>query len=96
MVQHRQRGGCPKHGADPDDAERAGAGHGAEGRVQRVSAAPQNAGRDLIEIAERLKEQNAQDADGGAFHHSGFRCKKAGEKVSEQDDRKNGNRAANR
>ena len=96
VVQHWQGGRCPEYGADPDDAERAGAGHGAEGRVQRVSATPQNAGWNLIEIAERFKEQDAQDADSGTFHHSGFRRKKVGEKAPEQNDRKNGNRTANR
>ena len=90
MIQHRECGVCLKYRADPEDTEGAGSDHGAYRRVERMTAAAQDARWDLIQIADRLKEQDAQDADGGAFYHSGFRCKKAGEKVSEQDDRKMG------
>lgn len=64
--------------------------------IDRVSAAAQDARRNLVEIAERFKEQDAQDAHGGAFDHSGLRRKKRREKVAEQDDRGDRNYTAYR
>ena len=95
MVQHRERWMCAKQHADPDDAECTGAEHRADRGVQRVPAAAQGARRDLVQIADRFKEQDAQDAHGGALDHGGLRRKNGREKVAEQDDRNNRDCAAN-
>ena len=55
--------------ADPDDAECTGAEHRADRRIQCMPAAAQNARRDLVQIADRFKEQDAQDAHGGPLDH---------------------------
>lgn len=85
MVQHRERWMRAEHRADPDDAECTGAEHRADRGVQRVPAAAQGARRDLIQIADWFKEQDAQDAHGGALNHGGFLHKKGREKVAEQE-----------
>ena len=90
MIQHRECGVCLKYRADPEDTEGAGSDHGAYRRVERMTAAAQDARWDLIQIADRLKEQDAQDA------HGCLRCEQAGESIAEQDDRKNRDRAAKR
>ena len=95
MVQHRERWMRAKQHADPDDAECTGAEHCADRRIQYMPAAAQNARRNLVQIAERFKEQNAQDAHSGALNHGGFLRKKGREKVAEQDDRNNRDCAAN-
>lgn len=94
VIQQRERGSCAENCANPDNAEYTRAKHRADCRVQRTSAAAQNASRNLVEIAERLKEQNAQDTHTGAFDHSGLRRKKSGEEIPEQDDHENRDRAA--
>ena len=58
-----------EHRADPDDAERTDAEYCADRRIDCVSAAAQDNRRDLVQIAERFKEQNAQDAHSGALDH---------------------------
>lgn len=55
-----------------------------------------DARRDLVQIAERLKEQNAQDAHGGALDHGGLLRKKRGEHAAEADNHKNRDRTAHR
>ena len=69
MVQHRERWMRAEHRADPDDAERTGAEYCADRGIDRVSAAAQGTRRDLVEIADRFKEQDAQDAHGGPLDH---------------------------
>lgn len=96
MIQHRECGVRLKYRADPEDTEGAGSDHGAYRRVERMTAAAQDARWDLIQIADRLKEQDAQDAHGGVLDHGGLRCEQAGESIAEQDDRKNRDRAAKR
>ena len=96
MIQHRECGVRLKYRADPEDTEGAGSDHGAYRRVERMTAAAQDARWDLIQIADRLKEQDAQDAHGGVLDHGGLRCEQAGESITEQDDRKNRDRAAKR
>lgn len=71
MIQHRECGVRLKYRADPEDMEGAGSDHGAYRRVERMTAAAQDARWDLIQIADRLKEQNAQDAHGGVLDHGG-------------------------
>ena len=85
MVQHRERWMRAEHRADPDDAERTGAEYCADRGVQRMSAAAQDNRRDLVQIADRFKEQDAQDAHGGALDHGGLRRKNGREKVAEQE-----------
>lgn len=69
MVQHRERWMRAEHRADPDDAERTDAEHRADRRIQYMPAAAQNARRNLVQIAERFKEQDAQDVHGGPLDH---------------------------
>ena len=87
MVQQRQRRICPKDGADPENAKQAGTDHGADGRIQCMTSAAQDAGRDLVQIADRFKEQNTQNANGSALHHGCFCGKDATEKMAKQNDR---------
>ena len=56
MIQHRECGVCLKYRADPEDTEGAGSDHGAYRRVERVTAAAQDARWDLIQIADRLED----------------------------------------
>lgn len=69
MVQHWERWMRTEQHADPDDAECTGAEHRADRRIQCMPAAAQNARRDLVQIADRFKEQDAQDAHGGPLDH---------------------------
>lgn len=84
MIQHRECGVRLKYRADPEDTEGAGSDHGAYRRVERMTAAAQDARWDLIQIADRLKEQDAQDAHGGVLDHGGLRCEQAGESIAER------------
>lgn len=56
MIQHRECGVCLKYRADPEDTEGAGSDHGAYRRVERMTAAAQDARWDLIQIADRLED----------------------------------------
>ena len=56
MIQHRECGVRLKYRADPEDTEGAGSDHGAYRRVERVTAAAQDARWDLIQIADRLED----------------------------------------
>ena len=96
MVEHREGRFCPEDCVNPGDAKCARSNHRAERRIQRMPAVAQNARRYFIQIAQRLKEQDAQDAHGGVLDHGGLRCEQAGESIAEQDDRKNRDRAAKR
>ena len=69
MVQHRERWMRAEHRADPDNAERTDAEYCADRGIDRVSAAAQDNRRDLVQIADRFKEQDAQDAHGGPLNH---------------------------
>ena len=86
MVEHGERGNAAEGGADPEDAEGAGAEHGADRRIECMAAAAQYAGGDFIEIADRFKQQDAEDADARTFDHGGIRCEQRGEKAVEADD----------
>ena len=94
VIERRQRGVLPENGADPDDVEHARAQHRAERRIQRVSAAAQDASWYFIQITERLIEQNAQDSYPGASDDRGVRRKQSEENIPEQDDRGNRHGAA--
>lgn len=56
MIQHRECGVRLKYRADPEDTEGAGSDHGAYRRVERMTAAAQDARWDLIQIADRLED----------------------------------------
>ncbi len=61
MIEPRKRGSSPKDGADPDDSERTGVDHGAERRIERVSAAAKCSRRNFIQVAERLRGKLSQN-----------------------------------
>ena len=61
MVEHREGRFCPEDCMNPGDAKYARSNHRAERRIQRMPAAAQNARRYFIQIAQRLKEQHAQN-----------------------------------
>lgn len=96
MIQHGERGGGAEYRADPDDAERTGADHGGSRRPEGVTAAAHDARRDLIQAAHRFKQQDTQDADGGAVDDRPIGGKQTGAGVAEQHDRKDRDRAADR
>lgn len=80
MIQH---GNCTvflKYRAYPNNSECAGSDHCTDGRIHGVSAAAHSACRNLIQIADRFKKQNAQDSHSCALNHSRFRRKKTGKK----------------
>ena len=59
-----------------------------------MPAAAQNARRYFIQIAQRLKEQHAQNPHACALNDRSIRRKKPRERISEQDNRKKRNRTA--
>lgn len=59
-----------------------------------MPAAAQNARRYFIQIAQRLKEQDAQNPHACALNDRSIRRKKPRERISEQDNRKKRNRTA--
>ena len=94
MIQHEKRRICSKYRKDPDDSERASAEHRADRRIQRVAAAAKHPCRNFIQIADRFKEENAENSHGCAFDDSWGGREKAGEKISTQHDGKDWNGAA--
>lgn len=61
-----------------------------------MTAAAQDAGWHFIEIADRLKQQDTQHAQSGAFNHGGIRREKSGEKITEEYDQADWNGTADR
>ena len=94
MVEHREGRFCPEDCVNPGDAKCARSNHRADCRVQRMPAAAQNARRYFIQIAQRLKEQDAQNPHACALNDRSIRRKKPRERISEQDNHKNRNRTA--
>ena len=94
MVEHREGRFCPEDCINPGDAKYARSNHRAERRIQRMPAAAQNARRYFIQIAQRLKEQHAQNPHACALNDRSIRRKKPRERISEQDNRKKRNRTA--
>lgn len=90
MVEHREGRFCPEDCMNPGDAKCARSNHRAERRIQRMPAAAQNARRYFIQIAQRLKEQHAQNPHACALNDRSIRRKKPRERISEQDNYKNG------
>ena len=85
---------CPEDCVNPGDAKCARSNHRAERRIQRMPAVAQNARRYFIQIAQRLKEQDAQNPHACALNDRSIRRKKPRERISEQDNRKKRNRTA--
>ena len=94
MVEHREGRFCPEDCVNPGDAKCARSNHRAERWIQRMPAAAQNARRYFIQIAQRLKEQDAQNLHACALNDRSIRRKKPRERISEQDNRKKWNRTA--
>ena len=94
VIEHWKRWRLPENSADPDDTKRARAKHRTERRIQRVSAAAQDASWYLIQITKRLIEQNAQNSYSCAPDNRGVRRKKPRKRIAEQDDHKNRHSAA--
>lgn len=94
MAEHREGRFCPEDCMNPGDAKYARSNHRAERRIQRMPAAAQNARRYFIQIAQRLKEQHAQNPHACALNDRSIRRKKPRERISEQDNRKKRNRTA--
>ena len=59
-----------------------------------MSSPPKAARGNFIDIAQRLKEKNAQDTYRGSFYNSSIRSKETGEEVPEEDNSKDGNGTA--
>lgn len=76
MVEHREGRYCPEDCINPGDAKYARSNHRAERRIQRMPAAAQNARRYFIQIAQRLKEQHAQNPHACALNDRSIRRKK--------------------
>ena len=94
MIQHRECGVRLKYRADPEDTEGAGSDHGAYRRVERMTAAAQDARWDLIQIADRLKKKDAHNPHGSVFDDRLIGGKQAGEEMPEPYNREDGNAAA--
>lgn len=94
QVKQRKRGREPKYGANPENAKGAGSDHGADSRIERMSAAAQKPCRYFIKITEGFEEQDTEDSQDGTFNDNGLSCKKRAEKASKQNNRKDRKAAA--